>query len=98
MKSVADGGFEADDQRFGVLAALGAVLGGVQHRRMHAEMESLIVERGDGVADYLVGQFANGFAHQFIGFGQFGAGELAGHAHRGFRIEIEDDSCLRCRR
>src|SRR5438309_1481934 len=53
---------------------------------MHPEMKSLIVERGNGIADHLVGQLKDGFPHQFIGFRQLPAGHTAGHPHCGFRV------------
>lgn len=48
-------GFEADDESFSIFAAFRAVLGGVQDGRMHAKMKSLIVQRGDCIADHLIG-------------------------------------------
>ena len=72
QENVANISFEADHQRFRVLTAFRTMLGGVQYGRMHAEMKSLVVESCDRVANYLVGQFANRFAHQFVRFRQFG--------------------------
>ena len=40
---VADRSLEAYYQRLGIFAAFRAVLGSMEHRRMHAKMESLIV-------------------------------------------------------
>src|SRR5580698_7645930 len=73
---VADRSFEADNQRLGVFAALRAVLGSMEHRRMHAKMESLIVQRCDRVANHLIGQFADGFAYQVVRLRQLRSSEL----------------------
>ena len=59
---------------------------------MYPEMKALVIERGDGVADDLVGQLAHRLLHQGIRLRNFGAGKLAGHAHRGCGIEIEDNA------
>ncbi len=91
---VAHGSFKADHQRLNVFAALVAFLGGDQHRRMHAEVEALVVERRDGVAHNLVGEFEDGLFDQRVGFGQFSARVVAGHTHRGLRLEVEDDAAL----
>src|SRR5437868_4972588 len=55
-EDVPHGGLEADHQRFRVFAGLVALLRGQKERRMYAEMEALVVERGDGVAHDLVRQ------------------------------------------
>src|ERR1035438_1304202 len=44
-------GLKTQYQRLGVLGILRPVLRGMQFRRMDAEMKSLIVERGHGIAD-----------------------------------------------
>ena len=61
---------------------------------MHTEMKALVIQDGDGISGDLIGQFTNRFPHQIIGLGEFGAGEMAGYAHCGLGIEIEDDSTL----
>ena len=81
-EDISAGGLEADHQRFCVFTGFVALLGGVQERWMNAEMKSLVVERGDGVADDLVGQFKDRFLDQLIGFGQFGARIVAGDLAR----------------
>src|SRR5580700_5857158 len=80
-EDVAKGGLEADHQRFGVFTGLVSLLRRQQERGMHAEMEALVVERGDGVAHDLVGEFKDGFFDQRVRLGQFGASVVAGHLH-----------------
>ena len=63
-EDITKGGLEADHQCFGVFAGLVAFLGGEKERGMYAEMESLIVQRRNGVAHDLVGQFEDGFFDQ----------------------------------
>ena len=54
--------------------------------RTNVKVESLIVERGDGIANDLVGQFADRLAHQvFVGLGYFDAGQTAGELHAQLR-------------
>src|ERR1700736_3987145 len=93
-EDAAAAGFEADDQRLGVLAAGGAVFGSEENWRMDAEMEALIVQGGDRISGDLVGQLTNRFPYQFVGFGQIGAREVAGYPHRSLRVEVEDNSAL----
>ena len=57
-------------------------------------MEALVVERADGIADDLVRQFEDGFFDQPVGFGQFRARIVAGHAHSGLRLEVQNDAAL----
>src|SRR5579864_7446028 len=47
--------FKAEYQSFRVGRALRSALGGMKLGRVNAEMESLIVERGHGISDDLVG-------------------------------------------
>ncbi len=56
------------------------------------EVKSLVVERGDGVANDLVGQFTDRFAYQIgVGFGDFDASQTTGELHRGFKVDIKND-------
>ncbi len=58
-----DASFKANYQRFSVLAALGTMFRGMEHRGMDAEVETLIIEHGHRIADHLIGKFENGFPH-----------------------------------
>src|SRR5580704_19264292 len=93
-KYVAQGSFKADHQRLDVFTGLVAFLAGEQHRRMHAEVEALVVKRADSIADDLVGQFEDGFFDQPVGFRQFRARIVTGHSHRSLRLEIQNDAAL----
>jgi hypothetical protein len=55
-------GAKAKNDRLSVLAALGALLRGMNGRRMHSKVEALIVQDSDCVSDNLIGQFADRFA------------------------------------
>ena len=55
-------GAEAEDYSFGIFAALGALLGGMNRRRMHSKVEALVVKDSDRISDNLIGQFADRFA------------------------------------
>src|SRR6185437_13995283 len=48
----------------------------------------------NGVANHLVGELANGFADQFLGFLALGSGHDAGHAGGGGRFYVEDDAAF----
>ena len=63
---VANRSFETDNHSLGVFAAFRTVLGGVEYGRVHAKIESLIVERCDCIANHLISQFADGLANQVI--------------------------------
>jgi hypothetical protein len=64
-KDAAAGGFEADDESFGILAAFCSIRG-VENGGMDAEMESLIVESGNGISCDLIRQLAHSLAHQSV--------------------------------
>src|SRR5215469_17731087 len=93
-KDVASDGLKADHQGFGVFASARTVVGGVEHWGMDAEVEALVVQRSDGIADGLVGHFANGLTDQFVRLRNFGAGEVGGDAPGSTGIEVEDDPAL----
>ena len=59
---------------------------------MHAEVETLVVERGDRISDDLVGKLADRLAHQLLRRGQFFPCHAAGHAHRGLWVGVEDNA------
>src|SRR5437588_13021677 len=63
---LAAAGLDAHDQRLGILAALVALLGGVHLGRMHAEVEALVIKRGDRIPDDLVGELADSLPHQLL--------------------------------
>src|SRR6266446_2631934 len=90
----AAGGFETNYQGFGVFTAGGAVFGSVQNGGMYAEMETLVIQGGDGVSGDLIGQLANRFPDQVVGLGQFGSGKATGDSHGCFGVEIEDNSAF----
>src|SRR3981081_1455057 len=58
------GSIEAHYQGFSVFTALAALFGRVQGWWPNVKMESLVVERGNGVANDLVGQLTDRLAHQ----------------------------------
>ncbi len=64
-KDIAAGGFEADDEGFGILATLRSIFS-VEDGGMHAEVEALIVKRGNGISGDLICQLAYGFPHQRV--------------------------------
>src|SRR5690348_720577 len=61
---------------------------------MDVEMTALIVESGDSVSDYLVGQLADRLANQFIRSCKLDAGKAAGYAQSSVGIDIEDNAAL----
>ena len=64
-KDIAAGGFEADDEGFGILATLRSIFS-VEDGGMHTEVESLIVESRNGVSGDLIRQLADSLAHQSV--------------------------------
>jgi len=64
-KDTTAGGFEADDEGFGILAAFRSIRG-VENRGMDTEVESLIVESRNGVSGDLIRQLADSLAHQSV--------------------------------
>src|SRR5215468_6898626 len=93
-EDTSDRGLKTHHQRFGVFTALDAFLGCVQDRGMHTKMETLIVERSDGIADDLVRQFASRLANQAVGFGELRPRHFAGHAYGRVGVEVNDDPSL----
>jgi len=66
---------------------------------MDAEMEALVVERGDGVAHDLIREFEDGFLDQRVGLRQFGAREAiatsTGQNDAGlFLLDLNDERYL----
>ena len=55
-------------------------------------MKALVVQRGHGVANDLVREFAHRFPHQIVGFRQFGAGKVACDLRSRLGREVENDS------
>src|ERR1035437_2427561 len=93
-EDIAEGGFEADNQRFRVFAGLVALLSSEKERGMYAEMKALVVERRDGVTHDLVRKFEDGFLDQRVRLGQFGTGVVAGDLDCRLRFEVEYDPAL----
>src|ERR1022692_4911432 len=91
-EDIAEGGFEADHQRFRVFAGLVALLSSEKERGMYAEMEALVVERRDGVTHDLVRKFEDGFLDQRVRLGQFGAGVVAGGPDCRLRVGGGDEN------
>src|SRR5208282_2171135 len=84
---------EAHHQRFSIFATFAAFLGGVQRGRTNVKVESLIVERGNGISNNLVGQLAHRLPHQFfVGFGHCNSRQTAGESERRSQVDIENDS------
>src|SRR5229473_5067381 len=90
-KDVSAGGAEAHHQGFCVLTAFATLLGSVQGWWTNVKVESLVVERGDGVANDLVSQLTNRLAHQIVGLGYFDAGQTGGELYRRSQIHIKND-------
>src|ERR1700684_3153096 len=65
-KNVSAGSLETHHQGLGVFTPLASLLRGVQRRRPHVKVKTLVVERGDGVADNLIGKLADGLAYEFV--------------------------------
>src|SRR6185437_16526924 len=86
-------GIEAHDQGLGILVGLYA-LALVHLRWMHLEVKTLITQGGNSVADDLVGEFADGLAHQFVGLLALGAGHDAGHAGGGGGLHVKNDAAF----
>src|SRR5437867_8840169 len=59
---------------------------------MHAEMETLVVQRSNRVAGHLIRQFANRFSHQIVRLRQFAGSETAGYTHGGRWVQIKNDA------
>ena len=67
-------------------------LGGEMHfGRQHFEVEALIVERGDGIANHLVGKFQNRFFRHVVPSRDFCAAEGAGQIGGGCGSQVEND-------
>src|SRR5208282_6413910 len=91
-EDISAGSIEAEHQGFGVFTAFAALLGSVLGGRMNTKVKSLVVERGDGVANDLVGQLTDRLPDQiFAGVGSFDSGETAGELHGGSLVGIEND-------
>src|SRR6266403_170238 len=80
-EDVSAGRAESHHQGFRVFTAFAALLGSVQCWRTNVKVESLVVERGDGVPNDLVSQLTDRLAYQIVGLGYFDAGQ-AGRAAR----------------
>src|ERR1700687_3957013 len=91
-EDVSAGSAEAHHQSFSVFTAFAALLGSVQGWWTNVKMESLVVERGDGVANDLVGQFTDRLAYQIVGLGYFNAGQTGGELHRRSQVDIKNNS------
>src|SRR6185437_684828 len=66
----------------------------MQFGRRNLEMETLIVEAGNGVADYHVGQFADRFTNDVVGFVDCAAGEVLGDLHGSGRILVKENTAF----
>src|ERR1039458_5204579 len=62
-KDFSAGSIEAHHHRFGVFTAFAALLGSVQGWGTNMKVKSLVVERGDSVANDLIGQLTDRFAY-----------------------------------
>src|ERR1035438_4443852 len=85
------GSIEAHHHRFGVFTAFAALLGSVQGWGTNMKVKSLVVERGDSVANDLVGQLTDRFAYQIVALGDFDARQKSGELHRRPRVRIKND-------
>src|SRR6202521_6393397 len=90
-EDVSAGRVEAHHKRFSVFTAYAALLGRVQGWWTNVKVESLVVERGDGVANDLVGQLTDCLAYQIVGLGYFDAGQTGGELHRRSQVDIKND-------
>src|SRR6266446_8104161 len=81
-ENVSAGRAKAHYQSFSVFTAFAALLGSVQGWRTNVKVESLVVERGDGVPNDLVSQLTDRLAYQIVGLGYFDAGQAGGELHR----------------
>src|ERR1700687_5088983 len=90
-EDVSAGSAEAHHQSFSVFTAFAALLGSVQGWRTNVKMESLVVERGDGVANDLVRQLTDRLAHQLVALGYFDTGQTGGELHRRAQVHIKND-------
>src|ERR1700686_4681592 len=81
-EDISAGSAEAHHQGFRVLTAFAALLRSVQSWWTNVKVESLVVERGDGVSNDLVGQLADRLAHQIVALGYFDTGQTGGELHR----------------
>src|ERR1700732_3125883 len=81
-EDVSAGRAEAHHTGLCVFTAFAALLGSMQSGWTNVKVESLVVERGDGVANDLVRQLTNRLAHQIVGLGYFDTGQTGGALHR----------------
>src|ERR1700704_778133 len=81
-EDVSAGSAEAHHQGFRVFTAFAALLGSVQGWRTNVKVKSLVVERGDGVANDLVSQLTDRLADQIVALGYFDARQTGGELHR----------------
>src|SRR5208282_6777877 len=58
---------------------------------MNVKVESLIVERSDGIANDLVRQLTDRLAYQIVGRGYFHARQPVGELHRRLEVHIKND-------
>src|ERR1019366_3159900 len=72
-KDFSAGSIEAHHHRFGVFTAFAARLGSVQGWGTNMKVKSLVAERGDSVANDLIGQLTDRFAYQNVALGDFDA-------------------------
>src|SRR5262249_15472564 len=88
------GSFNANDHGFSVLAAAEALIMDVNCGRENLEAKALVIEQGDRISDYHVGELADGFASDlFAGFDRR-ARENAGNLNGHFGSEVEDYAAL----
>jgi hypothetical protein len=94
-EDISAGCAETHHQGFGILAGFAALFGGVDAWGMNAKVKSLIVESGHGVANDLVGEFADRFTHKIVvGFRHCDSGQAAGELHGRREVDIKDDSAF----
>src|SRR5580658_10913292 len=92
-KNISTGSLEAHDERFRVFTAFASLLGGMHCGRPNVEMKSLIIQRGDGIADDLVGELADRLAYKLvIGLGDLDARQAASQLCRGWLVHIKNYS------
>ena len=85
---------DAQDHGFGVGIAGKSFFAHVNFRRKYLEPESLIVQKGNRIADDHVGQFADRLADNLLALWNRRAREMPGNADGHFRSEIKNDAAL----
>jgi hypothetical protein len=90
-KDIPAGCFNSQNHCFGIVAATESLFIHVDFRGENLESETLVVEKGDGISDDHVREFANGFTYNLIARGNLRPCKLTCNSNGNFGSKIQND-------